>query len=152
MAIKTILGIQDPTLRKVSAEVSTFGSDSLKALVDDLYDTLANDKTGVGLSAIQIGIEKRVFVTLFDGVKRVYINPQWNAAWGAKEVVGKEGCLSDKGNFVDVKRYERIHLSYQDINGRRFTDKLSGLKARCFIHENSHLDGDLFIDHQEPKN
>jgi len=144
MAIKTILDIKDPGLRELSAEVTDFAS--IKELIQDLHETLAADKTGVGLSAIQIGVDLRVFVTNHDGIKKVYVNPQWLPSWEAEQIIGNEGCLSDKGNFVKVKRYKRIHISYQDENGKKWTDKLSNLKARCYQHEADHLDGLTLLD------
>jgi peptide deformylase len=60
MAIQDILIAPDPRLKLVSTPVEAFDGD-LRTLVADMFETMyaAN---GIGLAAIQIGVDKRVVV------------------------------------------------------------------------------------------
>ena len=63
MAVKEIVQVGNPILRKRASEVKEFNSE-LHTLLDDMKDTLffAN---GAGLAAPQVGILKRVFFLKF---------------------------------------------------------------------------------------
>ncbi len=60
MDILEILPDSDPILRKTSRRV-THVDENLKKLITDMYDTMVI-KNGIGLSAIQVGVQKRFFV------------------------------------------------------------------------------------------
>ena len=60
MAIKKILTIPDPILRKKSTLVEKVDK-QIEILMDDMLETMYN-APGIGLAAIQIGIPKRVVV------------------------------------------------------------------------------------------
>ncbi len=57
-----------------SQEVTDLKDETFKQLVQDLKDTLHEDSTGVGLSAIQIGVPLRVCIINY-GKEIVMINP-----------------------------------------------------------------------------
>lgn len=57
-----------------SQEVTDLKDETFKQLVQDLKDTLHGDPTGVGLSAIQIGVPLRVCIINY-GKEIVMINP-----------------------------------------------------------------------------
>ena len=50
-------------------------TDEIKALAQDLMDTLKSHKTGVGISAIQIGVAKRMCIIKDNINYIVMINP-----------------------------------------------------------------------------
>jgi len=54
-----------------------------------------------------------------------------------------EGCLSDKGNYLFVSRFDKIKVTYQDPHGTTWTDTATGLKAQCIQHEIDHAWGVL---------
>ena len=60
MALLPILSIPDPRLRLVSKPVAAFDKD-LHRLLDDMLETMY-DAPGIGLAAIQIGVDRRVLV------------------------------------------------------------------------------------------
>ena len=60
MAIRDILTVPHPLLKKVSEPVETV-DDELRALMDDMLETMY-DAPGIGLAAVQIGVPKRVIV------------------------------------------------------------------------------------------
>lgn len=57
-----------------SQEVTDLKDGAFKQLIQDLKDTLQEDPTGVGLSAIQIGIPLRVCIINY-GKEIIMINP-----------------------------------------------------------------------------
>jgi peptide deformylase len=62
----------------------------------------------------------------------------------------EEGCLSIPGIYEDVTRAGRIHVRYQDEEGRPSTLDAEGYLARAIQHEVDHLDGILFVDRLSP--
>ena len=140
-----IVKIGDEVLREKCEKVTEF-DDSLKILVDAMYETL-EDAEGVGLAAPQVGVDKRFFiVSLPDGTKREFINPEITGT-SVETNPYEEGCLSVPGVYHDVIRPSKVIVKAQDVNGNEFTLKASGLMARVIQHEYDHLDGVLFIDH-----
>lgn len=57
-----------------SQEVTDLKDEAFKQLIQDLKDTLQEDPTGVGLSAIQIGIPLKVCIINY-GKEIIMINP-----------------------------------------------------------------------------
>src|SRR5271166_352538 len=93
----------DPILKQVSLPVTEINQE-IKDLVQNMYITMYKNE-GVGLSAIQVGIPKRIFVmdTSNSGDKRnAFINPQ--IVWATGEHRWREGCLSFPNVFAYVKR------------------------------------------------
>ncbi|MBR2614253.1 MAG: peptide deformylase [Clostridia bacterium] len=142
MAIRNIVQVGDPVLRKKSFEVVDFGAKT-KELLDDMKETLIK-ADGAGLAAPQVGVLRRVFITYIDGVFKEYINPQIISFSGKQ--VGEEGCLSVKGKFGTVERPLKVTIKAQDRNGNFFTNVAEGFEAKAIFHENDHLDGILYID------
>lgn len=122
-------------------------------IIKKLADSLKQNPDGIGLSAPQIGINKRVFIIGFpsDG-KQIFwsfVNPEIIR----KEepyIVRDEGCLSFPNIFVDTIRYKKIEYA-DEITTSKHLDKLEGIRALVFQHELDHLDGILMFDRQAPK-
>ena len=142
MAMRKILTDQDPALHKVCRSVEKFDK-RLHTLLDDMAETMAA-ANGVGLAAPQVGILRRVVVVdVGDGVLEL-VNPELLETDGEQE--GCEGCLSVPGKYGLVKRPYYAKVRAQDRNGEWFEAEGEELIARCFCHENAHLDGQLYID------
>ena len=73
-------------------------------------------KNGLGLAANQVGLET------------------------------KEGCLSHIGLILTIKRPKNIVVQFLDIDAKECIIELSGIDARCFLHEYDHLNGVEFTD------
>ena len=146
MAIRLIVEYPAPVLLSPGEPVVNFDGE-LEALVQDMFDTMY-DARGVGLAAQQIGVSLRLFVIDCDGVKLVAANPEIISVAG--EQGGEEGCLSVGKVHAELKRPDRAVLRAQDIKGNTFEKEVSGLAARCFLHETDHCDGVLFIRHLSP--
>ena len=142
MAIRNIIQLGDPTLRKKSFEVTDFG-EKTKILLDDMKDTLIKAQ-GAGLAAPQVGVLRRVFIVSVDDEYYECINPVITAKSGSQ--VGEEGCLSVKGKFGTVERPNKVTVKAFDRNGKPFTVKAEGFLARAFCHEYDHLDGIVYVD------
>ena len=142
MAIRNIIQLGDPTLRKKSFPVTDFG-EKTAALLEDMKDTLKK-ADGVGLAAPQVGVLRRVFIIDFENNYYECINPRITEQKGKQ--FGDEACLSVKGKYGKVERPMKVTVKAQDRNGKEFTVKAEGFLARAFCHEYDHLDGVLYID------
>ncbi len=150
MAVREIITVPDPRLKLVSEPVTGGVDDALRALMDDMLETMYA-APGIGLAAIQIGVPKRVIVMDLarEGeppAPRYFVNPE--ILWRAEETAPyNEGCLSVPEVFDDVERPARVRLRYLDYHGAEVEEEAEGLYAVCIQHEMDHLQGVLFIDH-----
>ena len=142
MAIRNIVQVGDPTLRKKCFEVTDVG-EKTHVLLDDMKQTLLK-VDGAGLAAPQVGVLRRIFIVNAEGQYFECINPVVVEKNGKQ--VGTVGCLSVKGKYGEVERPMNVTVKALDRYGKPFTVKASGFLARAFCHENDHLDGILYID------
>ncbi len=142
MAIREIVQHTDNFLRKQSKPVKFF-DEKLWELLDDMWETL-DDRVGSGLSAVQVGILKRVFILNINNMKIEFINPVITSKSG--EQYKKEGCLSVALPFGYVKRPKTVTVTAYDRFGNKFTLTCEDWTAVCVCHESDHLDGMLYID------
>jgi peptide deformylase len=146
MARLQILEYPDPRLRQRSEPVTEFDGD-VGRLIEDLFDTLYATK-GIGLSAPQVGISRRVLVMDLSGSAsepQVYVNPDILTT-GALGLV-EESCLSVPGVVGNVVRATQLWVRAHDASGQAFERDLEDMHAVCLQHEMDHLAGRLFIDH-----
>lgn len=143
MALRKIVTLEDPVLRKTSRKVEKFDK-RLWDLLDDMKDTLYS-ANGAGLAAVQVGILRRVVVIdVGDGLMEL-VNPEIIERSDEKQEE-VEGCLSIPGRYGVTERPEWVKVKAQNREGKWVVYKGEGLKARCFCHELDHLDGVLYID------
>jgi peptide deformylase len=149
MALRDILVVPDPTLKKVSARVDVV-DDELRALMDDMLETMYA-APGIGLAAIQVGVARRVIVMDLarqEGppAPQFFVNPE--ILWASEETAPyEEGCLSVPEIYDEVERPSRVKIRYQTYQGETVEEDAEGLYAVCIQHEMDHLEGVLFIDH-----
>jgi len=152
MARRNLRFYGDPVLRLKSAPVAATGTDALRELVADMYETCAAEE-GAGLAAPQIGVSLRVFVVDCPEdpedpespiVRFAAVNPRVVAAEG--QMLSEEGCLSMPGLREKVRRHACVTLEAVDVEGHPFRVEGRGLVSRAIQHEMDHLDGVLFID------
>jgi len=144
MALRNIITMEDPTLRKKSRPVTDF-NERLHILLDDMKETLV-EANGLGLAAPQVGILRRAVVIVNnDGEMLEFVNPEITAK--SQETVGAyEGCLSVPNERGWVERSRKVFVKAQDRDGNPFTMDLEDMAARAICHEVDHLDGTLFVD------
>ena len=149
MAIRPILTVPNPILKKVSQPVDKV-TDETRALMDDMLATMYA-APGIGLAAIQIGVPLNVIVMDLskseeDDAPRFFVNPEILEDVEEQKPYN-EGCLSVPDVFEDIDRAERVKITYLDYNGKRVTEWAEGLYAVCIQHEMDHLKGVVFIDY-----
>jgi peptide deformylase len=142
----------EPLLFKVAEPVLEFGTEELKQLIQDMFDTMAA-AGGVGLAAPQIGVGLQVVIFGFESSERypdaesvpqtILINPVITPL-GDDEELGWEGCLSVPGLRGEVPRYTRIRYQGFDPEGNTIDRTVDGFHARVVQHECDHLIGRLF--------
>ncbi|MFM1565997.1 MAG: peptide deformylase [SAR86 cluster bacterium] len=146
MAVLKILIFPDQRLRTVAKEVLVI-DDEIKALVSNLLETMY-EGNGIGLSATQVNIHKRILVVDITDEKDsplVLINPKIKVL-NKEEKIYSEGCLSVPGFFEEVSRPSEINITALNIEGERFTIMATDLLAVAVQHEMDHLDGKIFVD------
>ena len=146
MAILNIRIIGDPVLRTVADPVTEFGPELAK-LVADMTETM-EDVDGAGLAAPQVGISQRVFTYRIGGVEGHIINPVLENS-GDYQEDQVEGCLSIPGVGFPVRRFRSTRVTGVDMHGNPVSVEGEGMLARCFQHENDHLNGILYTDRLE---
>ena len=142
MAVREIVPHTDSFIRKKSKPVKKF-DESLWELLDDMKETLGA-YPGAGLSAVQVGVLKRVFIIDINNMQIEFINPEIIKTKG--EQYKKEGCLSVSLPFNFVKRPFEVTVRAFDRYGNKFTLTCEDWTAVCICHETDHLDGVLYID------
>ncbi len=158
MIIKEIIQIGNPNIRRKSRKLTDkeIKSSKTKTIIKNLIDSMRHYNL-IGISAPQINHSIRVLITEIRKTKnrnnkdlddlKVFINPQ--IIFLAKEKVsGYEGCgsVANANLFGLVDRPRSIKIKAQDIDGKWFEFKASGLIGRVIQHEYDHLDGILFVD------
>ncbi len=166
MAKLEVLTFPNPQLRHKAKPIEKV-TPEIQQLAADMLETMYAEK-GIGLAAIQVGVEKRLLVMdirpvgdddrydlsgLSELEKQVpmplvILNPEILKKQG--RTTYEEGCLSVPGYYETVSRDEYIEVRGMDIHGKAMELKLDGLLAICMQHEIDHLDGKVFIDRLSP--
>jgi peptide deformylase len=159
MAIRTIVTLPDPVLRRKARPVTKFDKD-LQTLIDDMIETM-REAPGVGLAAPQVGVPERVIVVEYAEPEEteegeepkevepklyVLVNPEIVKASTETEV-GVEGCLSIPKLVGEVERQVEVRIKGLNRRGQPMKLKAEGWLARIFQHEIDHINGVLFTDH-----
>jgi peptide deformylase len=115
-------------------------------MLDTMYDA-----PGIGLAAVQIGVERRMLVIDVsredeERTPLVFINPEILTSSDDRSVY-EEGCLSIPDYYAEVERPAKVTVKYIDRDGKNQMVEAEGLLATCLQHEIDHLNGVLFIDH-----
>jgi peptide deformylase len=143
----------DVFLRSASKDVPFPLDDKTSRLVKFMAKAMYQHE-GVGLAAIQVGYQLRMFVMDCSKSReeyKVFINPKIIST-SDETMTDFEGCLSAPGRQEEVKRYLRIVLNYQNKKGEENTKTFYNLEARCVQHEMDHLEGKLCIDYEKNNN
>ena len=146
MAVLKILIFPDQRLRTIAKEILVI-DDEIKALASNLLETMYEGK-GIGLSATQANIHKRILVVDVSEEKDsplILINPKIEVL-NEEEEIYSEGCLSVPGFFEEVSRPSEISITALNLEGEKFTIVATNLLAVAVQHEMDHLDGKIFVD------
>lgn len=149
MAVLKLITAPDPLLSMASALVTKI-DENIKNLASDMLDTMYLE-SGIGLSAVQVGVLKRVITVdvtqkqdseenLIKGEAFIMINPEITIH-SSKMSKYTEGCLSFPGERVEINRPASITVKYLDLTGKMHEIEADGIFATCIQHEVDHLNG-----------
>jgi peptide deformylase len=147
MSALRIRQLGDPVLREISERVET--PDSARGVLDDLRDTLHEFQRthgfGRGISAVQIGVVRRVIYIEFEGTAYSLLNPEYE--WLSEEKFRLwDDCFSFPDLLVWLERSTALRLRYTDADGVVRIVEASGALSELIQHEMDHLDGILAVD------
>ena len=109
------------------------------AVAQDLLDTLtAHTDHCVGLAANMIGVQKRIIAVNIGPTNIAMLNPEIVKRSG--KYMTEEGCLSLVGERAAV-RYEKITVTYLDMQFKPHKQSFSGFTAQIIQHELDHCNG-----------
>lgn len=134
----------DPILKQRAVEWDFAVDKDAEKVEEEMIDIMKTFH-GRGLAGNQVGLLKRVFVIKLEstGETLAMFNPKIIET-SSNENSAEEGCLSFPSLWLDVKRPATIKVEYLDKQGKECQNTLSGIDARCFLHELDHLDGIVF--------
>ncbi|MEP7009032.1 MAG: peptide deformylase [Acidobacteriota bacterium] len=147
-----ILLAGDPRLRERSAEVTAIDPALLadaSALIATLRDFRERCGFGRAISAVQVGVQKRLVAMDLGSGPFLLLNPV--VTWRSDETfLVWDDCLSIPDVLVRVRRYRSISLSYRDhqFQPQQWKELPPDL-SELIQHEIDHLDGVLMTDRAE---
>lgn len=161
MAILKIARMGHPVLRQVAAEVPDPTAPEVRRLVDAMVETM-EDADGTGLAAPQVHMPWRIVVYKVEAGRAAeedageetpgedegvpltaMVNPVVETLAGETNV-GFEACLSVPGMAGPVRRFDRVRVTYRNLDGEEVVREAEGFHARVIQHECDHLDGILY--------
>ena len=154
MAIKEILLIGNPILRKKSENVHQFDHELLSVILD-LKDTLIDfqkrKKIGRAIAAPQIGELKKIIYCNLPDRAFALVNPE--ITWRSNETFEVwDSCFSfDVAFFVKTERFKSITVKYQNEKGDLIEETFQDDLSELLQHEIDHLQGILATDRQISK-
>lgn len=144
-----IVTFPDKILKQPTRPVGNI-DETIQKIIDRMTATMFAN-SGVGLAAIQVGIDKSIIVfdeALGNGEKKrqILINPKIICQEGSV-VSENEGCLSVPDIRANVKRCAAVEVEGVDQEGKPVKYVRDDYLAVVLQHEIDHLNGILFIDH-----
>jgi len=136
----------DPILKEVAVDWE-FGVDQNPEQLESEMISIMKTFKGRGLAANQVGLTKRVFIIHLENSTEPFamFNPKV-VSEGSIDQTAEEGCLSFPNLWLSVKRPQSIDVEYLDKAGKECKITLTGIDARCFLHELDHLNGIVFTE------
>lgn len=153
--IRKLVTIPNSILRNKSRRIG-FVDDAIREMASDMVQTTLDwdhdSEIGAALAAVQIGEPIKLTVVRNDFEDRKnhdftsLVNPEI-VKHNQDKVSDVEGCLSVPGIYGKVKRYTKIKVKAQDLEGNEVRMSLEGFPARVLQHEIDHMEGVIFLDH-----
>lgn len=150
-----------PILRTRATDVPDPTAPEVARLVDAMIETM-EDADGTGLAAPQVHMPWRIVVYKVEADRAaaedheeeeegedggvpltVLVNPVVTPV-GEETNLGFEACLSVPGMAGVVRRFNKVHVTYQTLTGEEISFDAEGFHARVIQHECDHLDGVLY--------
>ena len=125
-------------LRKKADEIAADEFGLAREIVEKLLIAIQPHVPAASLAAPQIGIGKAVFIYSFDRDPKnleAVVNPRFVPV-GDTKVESWEACLVILGNgnwkSAKISRYETVHVSYLNLEGKKVEKRLEGFAAKVF--------------------
>ena len=134
-----ILNVKSKKIAKIDPKI--------KYIVKNMFNIMY-EKEGIGLAAIQIGINLRVMTIDINSSKNKFIaliNPEIINFHGLES--GYEACLSFPGVYLKITRFSYIKVEYFNEFGFKCYVEAKRILSRCIQHELDHLNGLTIFDH-----
>lgn len=116
----------------------------VQEIVLKLKNTIRANEGMLGLSANQIGYDKRIICLNFEGNIRTFINPIITNA--GPLTLSRETCHSEPGKEYIRLRHTSINVTYQTPLGKIDSIQLVGVASIIMQHHIDHLDGLMLSD------
>jgi peptide deformylase len=117
--------------------------------IENKMTELMTESQGIGISANQVGFDRRVIVIWPKAHKEIdkpfaLFNPKIikTSAGNNNDI---EGCLSFPDLYIKIDRADEVTVEYIDKHKKSCIITLNGYDARCVQHEIDHLNGTCFI-------
>jgi len=153
VAARRIRQLGDPILREASTDVHD--PDLATAVLEDLRDTLHDFQRtygfGRGISAVQIGVTRRIIYMEIDDVSYSLINPVFEYMSEERFALWDD-CFSFPDLLVRLERSENVCIRYTSEQGTEQVLAATGPLSELIQHEMDHLNGILAIDRALDKN
>lgn len=151
---QTADSLQHQTLLAKSIDVNPKNKYT-KILVNRMKLALLATKSGVGIAAPQVGINRNViWAKRFDKEEKpleYFINPK--IIWRSEILnMGPEGDLSIEIFRDYFYRSQVVQVEYFDLDGNKHTEIVEGFTAVILQHEIDHLSGILISDKIQDQN
>ncbi len=166
MPILKIARMGHPILSQRAEEVADPTAPEVGRLVAAMIETM-EDADGTGLAAPQVHMPWRIVVykvmaTRMDAGVEAEADDSGDEGAASREVpttaminpvveplgeetsVGFEACLSVPDMAGPVRRFDRVRLTYQTLEGETVDREAEGFHARVLQHECDHLNGILY--------
>jgi len=147
-----IIKYPDPILREISEPVKLPLSNEDRKVLDEMFSYVKeHSNVAVGLSAVQIGVLKRICAIRITGEKTIsykLVNPRI-IRHSSKQTFVPEGCLSVlEEHDENIPRWESVTvMAYDAIQNKNIMINAYGWEAKVLQHEIDHMDGILYIDY-----
>ena len=136
---------------ELNAKTLTIESDMVQVIDSKILELAEDLKIAIkltnadGISALQIGIHKRVIAFRnLSGDIEVLVNPEIAGHKGSQ--LEEEGCLSFPHILGKVERYKYVKVKALNLKGEEIIVEAYDRIAAILSHEIDHLDGVLFVD------
>lgn len=144
----SLLTYPNPKLKTRCSSVDVL-TDTDKEVIEEMK-RVCLEHDGFALAANQIGYMRRIVVFAPYQSRNdwlVMINPVWTTRGNLViPDTFSEGCLSFPSIRQKIRRWDSVHVDYQDENMTLVSERYDGIMSIAIQHECEHLDGKTFID------
>jgi len=149
-----IVTYPDPILRGLASPVTSIDEDIISLTqkmigilrIRAVFDFFLKGSLCKGMSAPQIGVQKRLMVCGLNGALKILVNPEILAKRGVYK--NSEYCLSLPEHPSEmVHRSAYVKVRYQNLQAKEEVLVATRQSAGLIEHEIDHLNGVLFIDY-----